>query len=349
MIYIFTALYCEAQLFIEEYHLKKRMENTCFQQFYHEDAGMLLTVSGTGEIAAAAAVSSVCTKDRPGQSDFLLNAGICAAAAGKEGIYLASKLTEQATGKTFYPDMLYRHCFQEAGLVTGMKQWKTGTQAALWKELCCRESPGEELYDMEAAAVYQAGSYFFAPHQMMFLKAVSDHGEAGDLTADDVRQCMKTYKDSIVQFLAQLAKAGHDSLQKTRISQKQEADAEEWCRKLCADLHCSKTMEHMLRQYIRYADLTEAQGADSCEEDRRALPERMAEVPELPKEKGAAVPGSRGAVISGQNAGVPEGRAVHTGKKLAEIIEYMYREQLLQCKDKREGKRCFEILKQRLL
>lgn len=29
---------------------------------------------------------------------------------------------------------------------------------------------------MEAAAIYQAGNYYYAPHQMLFLKVVTDHG-----------------------------------------------------------------------------------------------------------------------------------------------------------------------------
>lgn len=39
---------------------------------------------------------------------------------------------------------------------------------------------GARLYDMEAAAVYQAGAYYFGPHQMTFLKVVTDHGVAGN-------------------------------------------------------------------------------------------------------------------------------------------------------------------------
>lgn len=304
MIYIFTALYCEAQMFIEQYHLKKRIESNCFQQFYNKEAEVLLTVSGAGEVCAAAAVGSVCTKDRPGQSDFLLNIGICGGSSGKEGVFLANKLTEQATGKTFYPDMLYRHCFQEAGILTGMTMWKAG-EWELSGETVRRHSGEQEmserrnqngmlqadLYDMEAAAVYQAGAYFFAPHQMMFLKIISDHGEGRKLSAEDVRQCMEPYKDGIVLFLEQLKGAGRGSFYEDSARRERDEAVEEWCRKLGADMHCSKTMEHTLRQYLRYAVLTEAE----------------------------------------------------------EVIEGMYREHRLPCKDKREGKRCFEILKQRLL
>lgn len=319
MIYIFTALYSEAQIFIEQYHLKRVMESTRFQQFCQESADIRLTVSGAGEIAAAAAVSSVCTEFKPGEEDFLLNAGICAGSSGLEGIFLVHKLTEQATGKTFYPDMLYRHNFQEAGLVTRMCPWRRMQD----KEVCAAESQDGKtsvrdahgtdlydrdfsetdwhdrnlydvnLYDMEAAAVYQAGSYFFAPHQMMFLKIVSDHGEGRRLSADNARRCMQVHKDSIAAFLEQLLKAGRSSQAEKNDRLQKEKTAEKRCRSLCEDMHCSQTMGHVLRQHIRYAVLA--------------------------------------------------------GMDYEHVIEELYREGRLPCKDKREGKQCFEELKKRLL
>lgn len=61
---------------------------------------------------------------------------------------MCHKITEQATGKTFYPDILYRHPWKERELVTGMQPLQ-------------RAAAHGALYDMEAAAVYQAGIRFF--------------------------------------------------------------------------------------------------------------------------------------------------------------------------------------------
>ncbi|MDE6568236.1 MAG: spore photoproduct, partial [Lachnospiraceae bacterium] len=155
MIYLFTALYAEADLFIKKYHLEKNLENTRFQEFYQEEYGIRLTITGVGEIAAASAVSSVCSIYKPMKGDILLNIGTCAHLAGKEGVFLCNKIIEQATGKTFYPDLLYRHTLQEETIVTGMQPYN--------QEEHIRHG---NLYDMEAAAIYQAGSYFFAPHQI---------------------------------------------------------------------------------------------------------------------------------------------------------------------------------------
>lgn len=285
MIYIFTALYCEASGFIRQFHLKKT-SNAFFQQFVSESPQILLTISGVGEIAAAAAVSSVCTSHPPGRDDFFINIGTCAGTAGQGELFLIHKLVEQPTGKTFYPDLLYRHDFQEAGLVTGMVPY-TASDAGL------------SLYDMEAAAVYQAGAYFLGPHQMIFLKVVSDRGEGDRLSEERVRQLMEMHMDSICTFLerllcqSQTMRAGQaDGTLHPKQKWREGARMEQWLHQLCTDLHCSKTMEHSLRQHIRYAVLTEI--------DVQA------------------------------------------------VIEELYRENKLPCRDKREGKQRFEEFRQRL-
>ncbi len=56
MVYIFTAMYCEARALIEYFHLKKELNQTRFQVFSEEDGKILLTVMGTGMVSAAVAV-----------------------------------------------------------------------------------------------------------------------------------------------------------------------------------------------------------------------------------------------------------------------------------------------------
>ena len=284
MIYIFTALYCEASFFISHFHLAKNPENTRFMEFQNETAGIRLTVTGVGEIAAAAAVSSVCTASRPTQGDILFNIGTCARRAGSDGIFLCNKITEQATGKTFYPDILYRHEFPEEAIVTGMKPYhgdETDTVPASF--------PDGTLYDMEAAAIYQAGSYFFGPHQMMFAKIVSDRGAAKSVSKEQVTCLMEAYEESLSGFMELLMKISSDQTQRySCLSGEQEALLE----KLCADLHCSKVMCDSLRQHMIYLALA--------------------------------------------------------GTDVVSVIQSMYEEGLVPCKDKREGKRCFEELKRRL-
>ncbi len=248
MIYIFTALYCEAHIFIKRFNLKKNSENTWFQEFYNEAADVRLTVTGVGEIHAAIAVSSVCSVYRPKQKDVLLNVGICAHMTDGDGIYLCNKIIEQTTGKTFYPDMLYRHDFCEAAIITGMQPW-TGENGSIRQSDAILDG---SLYDMEAAAVYQAGSCFFGPHQMMFLKAVSDRGEAKGVSEKQTEHLMEKYQDCIVDYIRQIQMITQtNGGQENCLRREEEALLE----KLCTDMHCSKAMRDSLRQYIRYLTL----------------------------------------------------------------------------------------------
>lgn len=331
MIYLFTALYTEAEIFIKRFHLEKNLKNIRFQEFYQENAGIRLTITGVGEIAAAAAVSSVCTASQPQEGDILLNIGTCAHLAGKDGVFVCNKITEQASGKTFYPDLLYRHDLQEEAVVTGMlpcnrklveisfgsectmsdKQSCNGKGHPVSEGLSCNseehsatfmfsgnvdrgheKSPVESisgtLYDMEAAAIYHAGSYFFGPHQMMFLKVVSDAGIAKEVSKEAVERCMEMNQTLLFDFIGEISAIIHKNQEKENNFQQEKTQMEI----LCRDLHCSKVMGDSLRQHIHYWELT--------------------------------------------------------GMDYISAIQDMYREGLLPGRDKREGKLCFEELKRRL-
>ncbi len=157
MFYIITAMYAEAHAFITRFQLKKDISHTRFQVFKNEEAELCLVISGVGSVPAAVAVSSICTEYGASQGDYLLNVGICAGILGENvnrtdnifqtgKIFLCNKIREQVTGKTFYPDILYRHGFMEAQIVTGVKPYIKTDPA---------EMTGTDfsLYDMEAAAI----------------------------------------------------------------------------------------------------------------------------------------------------------------------------------------------------
>lgn len=267
MIYVVTALYQEAHGLIRELELKKNTAYAPFEVFDNESAGIRLVVTGVGEIAAAAATAAVCARDGADAADFLINIGCCAAAnAGADSgcetvdsdmdsgygaanatqigdLYLCHKITEQATGKTFYPDILYRHPWKERELVTGMQPLQEAAAQGV-------------LYDMEAAAVYQAGIRFFSPDRMLFLKVVSDFGVAGQerMTAETLAGLLEQHVKAVAAFLANLREATdeEETLRSGGILQEDEAVLEQ----LFAALHCSQTMRASARQYITYAALT---------------------------------------------------------------------------------------------
>ena len=261
MIYVMMALYQAAHGLIRELKLKKNTAYAPFEVFDNESAGIRLVVTGVGEIAAAAATAAVCARDGADTADFLVNIGCCAAggcepadrdmdsgygaahAAQTGDLYVCHKITEQATGKTFYPDILYRHPWKERELVTGMQPLQ-------------RAAAHGALYDMEAAAVYQAGIRFFSPDRMIFLKVVSDSGVAGQerMTAETLAGLLEQHVKAVAGFLANLWKAAdeEEALRSGGILQEDEAVLEQ----IFAALHCSQTMRASARQYITYAALT---------------------------------------------------------------------------------------------
>ncbi len=248
MVYLFTALYCEAHIFIKQFKLIKNQENTQFQEFYNETTCIRLIITGVGEIAAATAVGSVCSIYKPTTGDFLVNVGICAHTVKNDGIFLCNKIIEQTTDKTFYPDMLYRHNFYEKTIITGMMPWNgedNGTKIL-------SSTPAGNLYDMEAAAIYQAGSHFCGPHQMIFLKIVSDSGSVEEVSKGRTMYLMEKYQDCIFDYIGQLSAI----TQKNRYHQNILCQEEEkLLETFCSDLHCSKAMRDSMRQYIRYLTL----------------------------------------------------------------------------------------------
>jgi hypothetical protein len=119
MLTIVTALYCEAESLIKFYHLKKDNQINKFQVFVNEELRLLLTNSGS--IAAAAGVTYLSTLFPPESSDFLINIGICAASdqgIPRGSIFLCNQIMEESTGRSFYPDVIYRNPFPESNIIT---------------------------------------------------------------------------------------------------------------------------------------------------------------------------------------------------------------------------------------
>ncbi|MGN8762305.1 hypothetical protein [Oribacterium sp. HCP3S3_B9] len=276
MIHIFTALYPEAKPLIQALSLKKRATQTHYQQFLSEEGDLSLTITGVGPLQAAAVTASVLTDYDAGAQDQLLSLGTAARLTTcPASMYHVNKITEAATMRDFYPDMLLNTGLPEASLITGAK-------------LYTKQESGyaADLYDMEAAAIYQAASMFLGPHQMNFLRIVTDDGltqeemetgmtmrtvtnaasgteskpavgteaSAPRSLAAHVTDCVEQQVDTIVTVVDNLRAlmaaeaAGHQVLTE---NEQQLVD------KLIADAHFSKVMADECVQLIRYAALSE--------------------------------------------------------------------------------------------
>lgn len=253
---IYCALYAEAQEIIHTFQLKKETGRTHFQVFSDEAQTLRLVITGVGAIAAASAVAEVSALFPPEETDLLLNFGTCAASPEiPEGeIFLCNKLTEECSGRTFYPDIMYRYPFLEAEVVSCGKVLFREDIDSKQDESARARTSSTRLYDMEAAAIYQAGSYSYGPHQMMFLKMVSDHGMR-HVTSYSCRQERETAAKvcAFISFLLDICqdeamKNGEKSAQRQQV--KTDAD------RLGEELHCSVVMRGELEQLLWYWKLT---------------------------------------------------------------------------------------------
>ena len=232
------------------------------------ETGIRLVITGVGAIAAATAVAEISTCYPPESADLICNFGSCGAAEETPvgTVYLCNKLTEEISGRTFYPDICYRHPFTEAELVSCAQIRAPGGMESDRKE------EGQRLYDMEAAAIYQATNYYYGPHQMSFLKVVSDHGVDAKQTGD-----MRAYMTALMQSVAAETCPYFEML--CEISHAQEnahgrqalfhRRAEEQAAQLGEELHCSAVMRGELRQLLFYWKLTGTEYEAVLEDYRR--------------------------------------------------------------------------------
>lgn len=196
MITVITALYPEAKPFIQKLHLKQQSAETQYRLFEGEEFRLLVT--GTGMLSAAMAAARHFAKYPPEtEQDLVLNVGVAGYVPGGTAhtgdLFLASRLTEQATGRTFYPDFLYRHSFPLLPLVT-MPTVCTDASAF----------PEETLVDMEASALYQALLPHISPDRMLYFKVISDI--IGKKAAAPVlpEELLSSHVDAILSYAMEL-------------------------------------------------------------------------------------------------------------------------------------------------
>lgn len=245
MIYIFSAFYAEAKNIIDHYVLKKEKspETVRFDVFANDSIRLVIT--GVGEINAAAAVSNIGGAYGISPDDEILNVG-CGAGFGNEtclgSIFLGNKLTEQMTGRTFYPDMLMKTNLMECEIVTVSRVLNEGCDSV--------------VYDMEAAAVYQAAALFVGPHRMHFIKLVSDAGERIDQSK--ITELFAFQEEKICGYIDMLLSVCADkaSIDENAKGENTAAKSAWNIDRLISDMRCSKVMGDQLAQLIKYCRLS---------------------------------------------------------------------------------------------
>ena len=194
------ALHAEARPVIERYRLK---QDASFALPVFRRDEVWLTVTGTGRMKSAIATTFLITKTENREKAVIFNLGIAGhTQKGGEGPvtvgdrFLAHKITEQGTGRSFYPDLLARTPLAESAVTT----------VDVPLDRADADGVDRGLVDMEAAGFYQAAATFLPPHRIGCVKVVSDHldvrrfdkNEVGVLIArslDEIEETITAYRN----------------------------------------------------------------------------------------------------------------------------------------------------------
>ncbi|MCX7902889.1 MAG: hypothetical protein N2486_00105 [Caloramator sp.] len=191
MILMQCALYAEAKPLIERFRLKKNMKENHFEVF--EGDNVKLIISGYGKINAATAAVYFITKNNL-ECEAFVNIGIAGSLKRKiKDAVLINKLVDKDTGRSFYPDILIKHSFNEGTLETFSK--------VVIKDIV------EDLCDMEGSALFEALSKFLPPHKVQVVKIVSDNLDGERLDQEFVYDIIRENIDKVEDFIIKLQRA----------------------------------------------------------------------------------------------------------------------------------------------
>lgn len=181
MINLVVALPAEARPLIARYRLTDKTTLGGFR--IYRNAAMSLIISGPGKIAAAAASALLAGCNTSGEPSAWLNIGITGHATHATGqSLLAHRITDHATGKSWYPPQLFDLATTTTSLLT-VDRPENGYQHDL-------------AYDMEASGYYATAVRFSSAELVQCFKVVSDNREH-PTTAITTQGCVQLITQSL--------------------------------------------------------------------------------------------------------------------------------------------------------
>ena len=160
---IVVAFTAEARPFIDYFRLKRCIKHTAFPVYKNSAATIFLIVCGLGKVNAASASSYLFGINAAQTHSCFLNFGLAGSGNYTIGeIYIANKITDATSQKSYYPTTFTLPKLKQAALLTYDTPQKH-----------CQNNA---LIDMEAAGFFQAANHLVTKEQIQCLKVVSDHG-----------------------------------------------------------------------------------------------------------------------------------------------------------------------------
>ena len=186
-----VALQAEARPIIEALDLVQDRPAGMFPVYCN--GGLSLVVSGIGRACCAAAVIHLFHRTAQRADQAWLNIGIAGHQQVPIGsVLLASRITERASGRCWYPPYVLDVGLLRSPLVTVDEPERCYPQ-------CC-------AYDMEASSFYQIASRCSTGELVQSLKIISDNpGSNLDLTADQISQLLADQMSAIESAVGQLS------------------------------------------------------------------------------------------------------------------------------------------------
>lgn len=239
MIFITTAMYCEASPLISSLRLKKDMVSKRFQVFSNDNITLIIT--GTGKVDSAIGTTYLLSQYKARSTDIYINIGICGKAQSSDGfkigdIIMCNKLIDYDSNKSFYPDIIFKHPFKEGILETFStvinKQMKLNFKG--------------EIIDMEGTGAYKAAEKFLLQHKIYILKIVSDNLEHDSINSESVSMIIEKNINAIDNWIDYMGNINLE--QKSILSQEEE----QLKNMICSNLNLTTTMKYELSKLCRY-------------------------------------------------------------------------------------------------
>ena len=224
MLYIVTALPCEAKPLIKHYRLNGRQAENGFR--IYENNKIRLIIAGIGKCAAAAACAYLQGAEPQGKHAWL-NLGI--AGHGDLNIgdaVMAHKVTDSVTGTSWYPAMPFKHPCPTVALDQAKTDYQTDT-----------------AYDMEASGFYATAIRFNSSELVQVFKVISDNhsNPAKQVSAQQTEQIIDTRLDNIDALVQQLLELAQQ--QRPQISPEIEQFQQHW--------HFTVSQQHKLQRLLQ--------------------------------------------------------------------------------------------------
>ena len=197
MVHFICALKCEAKSLIAHYRLKKCTESTSFPLFISQDKHISLTISGIGNINAAAATAFTHAFLQTGKLDIWLNIGISGhIELGVGEITLAHKIVDLSNQHTWYPRILFSPPCQSMEILSSDKP-VTDYESSV---------PSEPIFEMEAAGFYATACRFATSELIHVVKIISDNRQypVNKISESIVDNLVKNKLSTIEQILESL-------------------------------------------------------------------------------------------------------------------------------------------------